>query len=105
MSPVTLERIETEAMQLDRADRAVLVEHLLTSLDDDDEIRATWDAEIESRVRAVDAGETQAISADQLFQQIEQRIGAVSPRNSLSENIIQNQSLGWCFLRERTRGG
>lgn len=76
MSPVTLERIETEALQLDRADRAVLVEHLLTSLDDDDEIRAAWNVEIETRVLAADAGETQAIPADQVFKQIEQRIGA-----------------------------
>lgn len=76
MSPVTLERIETEAMQLDRADRAVLVEHLLSSLDDDDGVRAAWDAEIEARVRAAEAGETQAIPAERVFQQIEQRLGA-----------------------------
>lgn len=76
MSPVTLERIETEAMQLDRADRAVLVEHLLTSLEDDDGVSAAWDAEIEARVRAVDSGETQAIPAERVFQQIEQRLGA-----------------------------
>ena len=75
MSPVTLERIEAEALQLDRADRAVLVEHLLTSLDDADEVRVAWDAEIETRVRAADAGETQSIGADQVFRQIEQRIG------------------------------
>ena len=75
MSPVTLERIESEAMQLDRADRAVLVEHLLSSLDEDEGTQAAWEVEIEARVRAASAGETRAIPADQVFQQIQQRIG------------------------------
>lgn len=75
MSPATLERIETEAMQLDRADRAVLVEHLLSSLDEDEGVQAAWDVEIEARVHAANSGETQAIPADQVFQQIKQRIG------------------------------
>ena len=42
----TLERIEAEALALSTAERSRLVERLLASLDEDDEVAASWALEV-----------------------------------------------------------
>lgn len=47
--PLTIESLEAEALQLNAADRARLIERLIASLDADPEVEAAWAAEVERR--------------------------------------------------------
>ncbi len=42
------EVLEAEVLKLVPADRALLAEHIIASLDEDDEIESVWAAEVES---------------------------------------------------------
>lgn len=46
---LTIESLEAEALQLNAADRARLVERLIASLDADPEIEDAWATEVERR--------------------------------------------------------
>ena len=70
----TLEEIEAAAMRLTPAERARLAERLLVSLDEDDEILATWVAEAERRGDAFDRGEMEAIDFDESIARARARI-------------------------------
>jgi hypothetical protein len=61
MSP-QLELLEAEALKLASADRALLAEHLIASLDEDNEIEACWAAEVKKRVAELDSGGAKNIS-------------------------------------------
>lgn len=50
------EILEAEVLKLVSADRALLAEHLIASLDEDDEIESAWAVEIERRVAEVESG-------------------------------------------------
>lgn len=50
------EALEAEVLKLAPADRALLAEHLIASLDEDNEIAAAWAAEVERRVAEVESG-------------------------------------------------
>ncbi len=54
---VTLETIEAEALQLPAADRARLVERLISSLDIDPAVEDAWAAEVERRNAQIESGE------------------------------------------------
>ena len=69
-----LEDIEAAAMQLTAGERAKLAEHLLVSLEEDDEILATWVAEAERRGDAFDRGEMGAIDFDEAIAQARARL-------------------------------
>lgn len=69
-----LEDIEAAALQLARAERAKLAERLLVSLDEDDEILATWVEEAERRGDAFDRGEMGAIDFDEAIAQARARL-------------------------------
>ncbi len=69
-----LEDIEAAALQLAPADRARLAERLLVSLDEDDEILATWVAEAERRADAFDRGEMEVIDFDEAIAQARARL-------------------------------
>lgn len=60
------EEIESAAMQMTRSSRARLAEMLLVSLEEEDEFEAAWGAEIERRVREIDAGEVELIPGEQV---------------------------------------
>jgi putative addiction module component (TIGR02574 family) len=60
-----LEDIEAAALQLTPGDRAHLAERLLASLDEDDEILATWVKEAERRADAVDRGQMGTIDFEE----------------------------------------
>lgn len=69
-----LEDIEAAALQLAPAERARLAERLLVSLDEDDEILATWVAEAERRGDAYDRGEMEVIDFDEAIAQARARL-------------------------------
>ena len=69
-----LEDIEAAALQLATGDRAKLAERLLISLEEDDEILASWVAEAERRADAFDRGETETIDFDEAIVQARARL-------------------------------
>ena len=69
-----LEDIEAAALQLATGDRAKLAERLLISLEEDDEILASWVAEAERRADAFDRGETETIDFDEAITQARARL-------------------------------
>ena len=73
-----LEDIEAAAMQLTAGERAKLAEHLLVSLEEDDEILATWVAEAERRGDAFDRGEMGAIDFDESIARLKAKLTAAA---------------------------
>ncbi|MBN8462631.1 MAG: addiction module protein [Dechloromonas sp.] len=69
-----LEDIEAAALQLATSDRAKLAERLLVSLEEDDEILASWVEEAERRGDAFDRGEMEAIDFDGAIAQARARL-------------------------------
>ncbi len=74
MTDFSPENIEAAALQLVRADRVRLVERLLSSFDEDDEILATWIEEAERRGDAYERGEMEAIDFDESIAKARARI-------------------------------
>jgi putative addiction module component (TIGR02574 family) len=70
----TLERLEAEALGLPLPERTRLIECLLASLDEDDEIAAAWAEEAERRIDALERGETQALPVEDVIAQARARI-------------------------------
>ncbi len=50
------EILEAEVLKLVPADRALLVEHIIASLDEDNEIESAWAIEVERRVADIESG-------------------------------------------------
>ena len=72
MSERAMQIIE-EALRLPATERAVVVEQLLSSLDRPDPgIDALWAKEAEARVEAYDSGQMPAVSAEDVFAELEQ---------------------------------
>jgi putative addiction module component (TIGR02574 family) len=64
----TAKKIFREALGLTPAERAALVDELISSLNQPDQrIDELWAREAENRLRAFRAGELEAISADKVF--------------------------------------
>jgi putative addiction module component (TIGR02574 family) len=60
---MSFETVESEALKLNVTERAKLAEHLIASLDEDNEIEEAWAAEVERRIAEVEAGTVQLIPA------------------------------------------
>lgn len=69
-----LEDIEAAALQLVPAERAKLAERLLISLEENDEILASWVEEAERRGDAYERGEMGAIDFDESMAQARARL-------------------------------
>lgn len=71
-----LDEIEREAMALRPKERAALVEHLLATLDDGEDVDAeeAWLAEAERRYQEYRAGRMKAIPADQALAEARRRL-------------------------------
>ena len=69
-----LEDIEAAALQLASGERAKLAERLLVSLEEDDEILASWVEEAERRGEAHERGEMEAIDFDEAITQARTRL-------------------------------
>ncbi len=50
------EILEAEVLKLLPADRALLAEHIIASLDEDNEIESAWAVEVEKRVAEIENG-------------------------------------------------
>lgn len=73
-----LEDIEAAALQLAPADRARLAERLLVSLEEDDEILASWVEEAERRGDAYVRGEMGAIDFDESIARLKAKLAAAA---------------------------
>ena len=74
----SLEEIEAAALQLAPTERAHLAERLLVSLDEDDEILASWVAEAERRGDAYERGEMEAIDFDESVARLKAKLAAAA---------------------------
>lgn len=58
----TVETVEADALQLSAAERSLLVERLIASLDVDPAVEEAWAAEIERRLADIESGAVQLVS-------------------------------------------
>ena len=58
---MSIQEIESQALQLARSERALLARHLIASLDEEDEIDRAWADEAARRWDALASGEVAAI--------------------------------------------
>ncbi len=74
--PRNLTDIEKDAMELPQSDRSMLIEHLLSTLDPDEDVDAEelWLQEAEKRYRDYRSGKIGARAADIVFQEARKRI-------------------------------
>lgn len=74
--PKNLAKIEKEAAELPQHDKALLVEHLLSALDQDEDIDAEelWLEEAEKRYQDYRAGKVGAKPAEQVFEEAKKRM-------------------------------
>jgi len=63
------EILEAEVLKLVSADRALLAEHLIASLDEDNEIESAWADEVERRVAEVESGVVVGMSFEEVIAQ------------------------------------
>ena len=63
------EILEAEVLKLVSADRALLAEHLIASLDEDNEIESAWADEVERRVTEVESGVIVGMSFEEVIAQ------------------------------------
>ncbi len=63
------EILEAEVLKLVPADRALLAEHLIASLDEDSEIESAWAVEVEKRVAEVESGVVAGMSFEEVIAQ------------------------------------
>jgi len=63
------EILEAEALKLDSSDRARLAEHLIASLDEDDDIEAAWASEAKRRIADIENGVVAPLSFDDVIKQ------------------------------------
>jgi putative addiction module component (TIGR02574 family) len=61
--------LEAEALKLGAGERARLAEHLIASLDEDPDLDAAWEAEIQKRIHEIDSGQVQMLSASEVLTQ------------------------------------
>lgn len=73
----TVLEIEAAAMRLPAAERELLANHLLRSLDADpvSEVDQAWIEEAERRFQDYQAGKTRPLPGEQVFLQIRQELG------------------------------
>lgn len=68
-----LEVLEAQALKLSAADRSILLERLLDSLDVDPDVEATWDAVADAREAALEAAQVMAVPLDDAIARLEKR--------------------------------
>ncbi len=73
--PVTIEEIQAQAMRLSAEERAELADRLWASLEPRGEIDAAWDAEIERRVRQLEAGEVETLLHETVIAELRAKYG------------------------------
>ncbi len=69
----SLEAIQAEVSRLSPADRSRLLEHLIASLEVDDEVEAAWEAVADEREADVAAGKVRPIPFEEAIARLEAR--------------------------------
>lgn len=69
----SLEAIEAEVSRLSPADRSRLLEHLIASLEVDDEIEAAWEAVADEREADLASGKVQPVAFEDAIARLEAR--------------------------------
>jgi hypothetical protein len=69
----SLEVLQAEVLRLPTADRAKLLDRLITSLDVDAEIEAEWDSIAEDREQELNSGAREAIPVEIVIARLEAR--------------------------------
>lgn len=72
-----LATLEQQALELSAEERAVLAQHLLASLDQDEGIEEAWAAEVERCVAEVESGAVQLIPLAEALAQVRARRSAI----------------------------
>jgi len=67
---IHVETIEAEALQLPAAERALLVQSLIASLDAETGVEEAWAEEVERRHAQIESGEAQMISGPEVLAKI-----------------------------------
>ena len=67
---IHVETIEAEALQLPAAERALLVQALIASLDAEAGVEETWAVEVERRHAQIESGEVQLIPGPEALAKI-----------------------------------
>ncbi len=72
MTPV-LKQVSDDALHLPAQDRAQLAHLLIVSIDDEDEadVSAAWDAELEKRVQEIREGKVKGVPAEEVFARLD----------------------------------
>ena len=65
-----LEELESAALALPQADRVLLAERPLSSLDDEDEVMREWIAAAETRADALDRGDAKTVELESTLKEI-----------------------------------
>jgi putative addiction module component (TIGR02574 family) len=73
--PTPIEIVEAEAMKLTPRERAELADKLWMSAEPGAEVEAAWDAEIERRIREIDAGEVECVPWEQVLAELRGKFG------------------------------
>ncbi len=68
MSP-QFEILEAEVLNLVPAERALLAEHIIASLDEDNEIESAWAVEVERRVAEIESGRVVGMPFEEVIAQ------------------------------------
>ena len=63
-----VDSLETNALELNNADRIELASRLLRSVEPVADVEAAWESEIASRIERFDQGETDSIPAAEVFE-------------------------------------
>ncbi|MEM7147121.1 MAG: addiction module protein [Verrucomicrobiota bacterium] len=74
--PENLEMIERGALELPEDQRLTLAHRILQSTEppEDSVVAEWWEGEIVERIAKLDAGETERISASEVFRQLDERL-------------------------------
>lgn len=69
-----LDAVTVAALRLARTEREALALRLWASIDDPSEVAAAWDAEIERRVKEMEAGTVEWVSSEEVFERLHARM-------------------------------
>ncbi|MGH9066013.1 MAG: addiction module protein [Acidimicrobiales bacterium] len=69
-----LATLESEALKLSREDRVLLADHVLASLQEQNEVEEAWSVEVERRLAEVEGGDVRLIPVEQAIQRARQTL-------------------------------
>ena len=71
---MSIEELENLLLQLPRPERARLAERLIASLHEESELEETWYDEAERRLEKFESGQTEGVSAEEVFSALQARL-------------------------------